>query len=51
MVWSWIETAALYVLGMGLLCWLGGLAAAGDALSRWGRYTVDRGRSAASSSS
>jgi hypothetical protein len=43
MDWSWIEIAALYVLGMGLLCFLGGIASAGDAISRWGRAAADRG--------
>jgi hypothetical protein len=51
MIWSWIETVALYALGMGLLCWLGGISSAGDALLRWGRATADRRRSAVSSSS
>jgi hypothetical protein len=48
MVWSWIETVSLYALGMGLLAWLGGISAAGEALSRWGRHTADRQRSAVS---
>jgi hypothetical protein len=39
---TWIGIAVLYLLGMGLLCWLGGIAAAGDALSRWGRETAER---------
>ena len=38
---SWIITIALYALGMGLLLWLGGVAAASDAISRWGRSTAD----------
>jgi hypothetical protein len=39
---TWIGTALLYLLGMGLLCWLGGISAAGDALSRWGRESAER---------
>jgi hypothetical protein len=50
-MWSWIETGALYLLGMGLLCWLGGVAAAGDAISRWGRSSASTRRDVVSSSS
>jgi hypothetical protein len=50
-MWSWIEIGALYLLGMGLLCWLGGIAAAGDAISRWGRESVGSRRGVVSSSS
>jgi hypothetical protein len=50
MVFTWIEIAVLYLLGMGLFMWLGGIAAAADALSRWGRATTERGRTAVSSS-
>ena len=46
---SWIGIALLYLLGMGLLGWLGGISAAGDALSHWGRATAEHRRSAASS--
>jgi hypothetical protein len=47
---SWIETAVLYLLGMGLLLWLGGISAAGDAVSRWGRSNAERRRCEAASS-
>lgn len=50
MDWSWIEIGALYALGMGLLCFLGGIASAGDAISRWGRATADSRLDAVSSS-
>jgi hypothetical protein len=50
-MWSWIEIALLYLLGMGFFCWLGGISAAADALSRWGRATSERRRSALSPSS
>ncbi len=50
-MWNWIEIALLYLLGMGALCWLGGIPAAGDALSRWGRATAEHHRRAASPSS
>jgi hypothetical protein len=49
-MWSWIETALFYLVGMGLLLWLGGISAAGDALSSWGRSTAERRRAAACSS-
>ncbi len=51
MVLSWIEIALLYLLGMGLFRWLGGISAAAEALSRWGRATAERRRDALSSSS
>jgi hypothetical protein len=47
---SWIEIAALYVSGMGLFLWLGGISAAADAFSRWGSATAERRRGAATSS-
>jgi hypothetical protein len=50
-MWSWIEIALLYLLGMGFFCWLGGISAAADALSRWGRATAERRRRALSPSS
>jgi hypothetical protein len=50
-MFSWIEIVLLYVLGMGLLCWLGGLSSAADALSQWGRSTAEHRRRAVSSSS
>jgi hypothetical protein len=46
---TWIGIAVLYLLGMGLLCWLGGISAAGDALSRWGRATAERSECVSSS--
>ena len=39
---SWIVTAVLYALGMGLLVWVGGIAAASDAISSWGCSTAER---------
>jgi hypothetical protein len=48
---SWIEIALLYVLGMGLFWWLGGISSAADALSGWGRATAEHRRGAVSSSS
>jgi hypothetical protein len=48
---GWIETVALYSLGMGVFLWLGGISAAGEALSRWGRATAERRHAAATSSS
>ncbi|HKI91837.1 MAG TPA: hypothetical protein VJ986_06020 [Gaiellaceae bacterium] len=39
---SWILIGVLYVLGMGFFRWLGGVAAAADAISRWGRSTARR---------
>jgi hypothetical protein len=48
---SWIEIALLYLLGMGLLWWLGGISSAADALSGWGRATAERRRDVVSSSS
>jgi hypothetical protein len=47
---TWIGIVLLYLLGMGLLGWLGGISSAGDAFSSWGRATAERRRSAASSS-
>jgi hypothetical protein len=47
---TWIAIALLYLLGMGLFCWLGGISAAGDAFSRWGSATAERRRGAVSSS-
>lgn len=47
----WIEIAALYLVGMGFFLWLGGISAAGEALSRWGRATAERRHAAVSSSS
>jgi hypothetical protein len=47
----WIETAALYLLGMGFFLRLGGISAAAEAFSRWGRATAERHRAAVSSNS
>lgn len=47
----WIEIIALYALGMGFFLWLGGIYAAADAISRWGRSTAEHRRAALSSSS
>jgi hypothetical protein len=47
---TWIGIAVLYLLGMGLFHWLGGISAAGDALSRWGRATAERREFVSSSS-
>jgi hypothetical protein len=46
---TWIGIALLYLLGMGLFCWLGGISSAADAFSRWGRATAERRRCTASS--
>jgi hypothetical protein len=48
---TWITIAILYVLGMGLFRWIGGLPAAADALSSWGRATAERRRHAVSPTS
>jgi len=48
---SWIWIPALYVLSFGLLAWLGGISAAGDAIARWGRESAERRRRAVSPSS
>ena len=49
-MFTWIEIALLYLLGMGLFGWLGGIASAGDATSRWGRASAERRRGALTSS-
>jgi hypothetical protein len=43
-MWGWIGIAALYVLGMGLFHWLGGLGAAAEGIRSWGRATAERRR-------
>jgi hypothetical protein len=48
---SWIWIPVLYALAFGLFGWLGGIAAAGDAIAHWGRETAERRRSAVSISS
>jgi hypothetical protein len=47
---SWIAIAILYLVGMGLFLWLGGIASAADAFTRWGRATAEQRRGAVSSS-
>jgi hypothetical protein len=49
-MFTWIEIALLYLLGMGLFCWLGGISSAADAFTRWGRATAEHRRCEASSS-
>lgn len=49
-MWNWIEIAALYLLGIGFFAWLGGISAAADAISRWGRATAERRRGVVTSS-
>lgn len=46
---TWIGIALLYLLVMGLFGWLGGISAAGEALSRWGRATAEQRESVSSS--
>jgi hypothetical protein len=48
---SWIWIPALYVLAFGLFGWLGGIAAAGDAIARWGSESAERRRRVVSPSS
>jgi hypothetical protein len=50
-MWTWLWIAALYVLSIGMLRWLGGISSAADAFSRWGRATAERRRHAVTSSS
>jgi hypothetical protein len=47
---TWIGIVLLYVLGMGLFGWFGGISSAAEAFSRWGRATAERRRSVPSSS-
>jgi hypothetical protein len=51
MVFSWIEIVLLYLAAMGLLRWLGGISAAADAISGWGRATAELRRGPAASRS
>jgi hypothetical protein len=46
---GWIATVALYILGIGLFQWLGGVGAAADAVKLWGRAAAERRRHASSS--
>jgi hypothetical protein len=49
---SWLGIGALYVLGIGFFRRLGGIAAASDAIARWGQATAEcRRRSLPTSSS
>jgi hypothetical protein len=41
---SWILIGLAYVLSIGLFRWLGGVAAAGDAIARWGRASAEKRR-------
>jgi hypothetical protein len=36
-VWDWVIVGTLYAVGIGLFQLLGGFAAAGRAIQRWGR--------------
>jgi hypothetical protein len=38
---GWIAIGVLYVLNVAFLRWLGGVGAAGEAISRWGRAVAD----------
>jgi hypothetical protein len=46
---SWLVIGALYVLGIGFFRWLGGVGAAADAISQWGRATAARRRASTES--
>ena len=41
---SWIVIGILYVAGIGFFHWLGGIAAASDAIASWGRSTAEKRR-------
>ena len=43
-MWGWIWIGVLYVLGMSVFQWLGGLGAAANAIQRWGHATAERRR-------
>jgi hypothetical protein len=43
-MFGWIVTGVLYVLGIGLFRWLGGIGAAMDAIEQWGRASAERHR-------
>jgi hypothetical protein len=45
-MWTWIWIAVLYVVGMGLFYWLGGIGAAAKAIERWGNLVGKRPRNA-----
>jgi hypothetical protein len=46
---SWILICLLYVFSIGLFRWLGGVGAASDAISSWGRATAEKRRRALAS--
>jgi hypothetical protein len=48
---EWIVAVVLYVVGIGVFRWLGGVAAAGDALREWGRAAAAPRKAASPSSS
>ncbi|HEY1368740.1 MAG TPA: hypothetical protein VGF23_16585 [Gaiellaceae bacterium] len=48
---EWIVAIVLYVFGIGVFRWLGGFAAAGDALREWGRATAASRKASSPSSS
>ena len=39
-MWEWILIGVLWALNIGLLRWLGGVAAAGEAIEGWSRVTL-----------
>jgi hypothetical protein len=41
-MWGWVWIGVLYVLGMGLFHWLGGIGAAANAIQRWGHASDQR---------
>ena len=46
---SWILIGLLYLFSIGLFRWLGGVAAASDAIASWGRATAEKRRRALAS--
>jgi hypothetical protein len=50
-MWSWIGIAVLYVLGISFFHWLGGIAAAAEAITSWGRSSAEKRRHVVSPSS
>jgi hypothetical protein len=43
-VLSWLGIGALYLIGIGFFHWIGGVAAASDAIAQWGHATAERRR-------
>ena len=41
-MWTWIAIGVLYLAGMGLFYWLGGIGAAAKAIERWGWFVGRR---------